>query len=117
MNPIILRYNNYEADTATEHQVILDSRGFAWWGWWKKLHEPFPADAFTVLRRELQEGAAPIVGLVNRADRHFYEGVCVGLTAIGEGKSTPSPNQDCTPAYYRELNLPAWFRFSAIRKL
>lgn len=114
---IVLRFTDYEADTYHEHRAILSSQSTVWWGWWKKLHEPFPFESLDTLRRQLVEGQQPRIGLINRADNRQFAAICVDFTRNETGSALPSPDRLQTPGYYRDRPCPAWFKLVGIEEM
>jgi 3',5'-cyclic AMP phosphodiesterase CpdA len=107
---ILLRFSDYETDTIGAHLRVIAQYQMVWWGWWKKEHEPFPADV-------LQQVAATVpfdLGLVDRRERVFHVARCDELRLDPQGERTPSPDPERTPAYYRQSMHPTWLRLTAI---
>lgn len=108
---IILRYSSYGNDTIGEHLRVFAEAGSVWWGWWKKLHEPWPH-----IIEDAEFNDTFIVGLVNRGSGEFYEARCVEI-AHDRGAPLPSPDEAKTPLYYGLEAHPLWFRFDQLLKV
>jgi predicted MPP superfamily phosphohydrolase len=113
---IFLRFSDYETDTIVAHRDLIGERGCVWWGWWQKLHEPWPQDVFDNFRSQVSRSEIRI-GLLNRASKRYYVGICEEF-AEQEGTRFPSPNANETPEYYRSAQMcPAWFKLTGITDL
>lgn len=117
MTEVVLRFSDYEIDTIDEHQAVLGSKGRVWWGWWKKRHEEFQHDTLHGLQRLIQDRGRPQLGLVDRATTRFFVASCSDIRFEPDGTPVATPELDCTPAYYRERQFPAWFCMSALRQV
>lgn len=107
---LVLRYSSYSHNTVTEHDNLVGRNGETWWGWWKKLHEPWP----TIFDTHIASGQE--IGLVDRSSGEYFVATCRAI-ASDNGLPIPSPNPQATPEYYAQDSHPAWFNFSEIRKL
>lgn len=113
----ILRFSDAEVPTIETHRAIINEKGYAWWGWWKKQAEPSPRSFLEYLRDAT--GREPLrIGLLNRkGNEYFAVGNC-NAVAIGDaGALIPSPDLTATPEYYRCESFPAWFRFTCIKEI
>lgn len=112
---LVLRFSDFERPTIDEHVAILSEprNASVWWGWWKKLHERFPASLGEVSQLIEQRGPVEL-GLVERAKGQFFVAACDKIVVQG-GEMIASPDPALTPAYYRDESFPAWFRFTSIK--
>lgn len=117
---VVFRFSDFQVSTFEEHRRILDleqpldQQGGVWWGWWKKQHEDFPADALRRLQRDLKT-ATVAVGLVNRAG--VYLSANCDRIAMRDGQPMGSPNPKRTPAYYRNETHPLWLHLTDLKRL
>lgn len=111
----VLRFSDFLADTFAEHDQILRQRGFVWWAWWKKQHEPFPSGSLDRLRDILAAGESIEVGLVNRSG--VYLAAQLEDFRADGGELFKSPDARATPNYYRDQAFPAWFKFGRISEI
>src|SRR5688572_26517289 len=107
MRSVILRFSDAELegariDTVGAHEGIAGERGWVWWGWWKKKHEPLRGDLLDFVRSYTAGGGKLPIGLVNRkgAERLFFA-ECIGCAFSSGGQPISSPDPDATPSYYR----------------
>jgi len=111
----ILRFSDAEQATLGAHREIIEARGAAWWGWWKKRAESSPA-AFLRYLREATQREPLRIGLVNRkGEERLAIAICNDVTFAEAGAPIASPEPDLTPEYYRGTPFPAWFRLTEIR--
>ena len=107
---LILRYSSYSRDTIAEHDRVLIDRGYVWWGWWKKRHEPWPGQLSPSLDTPCE------VGLVDRSAGEYYSAICDEAVS-GGGDSLDSPDIEATPQYYSADSHPLWLKLTTIKKI
>jgi 3',5'-cyclic AMP phosphodiesterase CpdA len=117
MTALVLRFSNFETDTIEEHRMILRDNGRVWWAWWKKLHEPFPADELEKTTHELRAKGRLPIGLVDRATAKFFIADCVDVKFEPSGALLPSPVPELTPEYYSDRRFQTWFCFDSISQV
>lgn len=110
---LVLRFRELTPgiDTIVEHERILHSEDYVWWGWWKKLSEPNRRDELDALIRSLERnkvlGAFLIDTSAERMHRATFDDVCIG--------SLPSTERQRVPQYYRTAtDVAAWFKIKSI---
>lgn len=115
---IVLRFSDYERPTIAEHLGLLERLPceHVWWGWWKKIHEPFSADVFDSLSARIANEGSVWIGLIERADRQYYRAECENVV-IDRGRPTSTPEREYTPAYYNERPFPAWFALRSFEQV
>jgi predicted phosphodiesterase len=102
------------------------------WGWWKKPLEPPPDPGLTVLQRELEERAArlrgeypnqdvsdrmPWIYCIDSANRILYRARLLEIYYKPGGELMEPPKESRPPDYYRDRQLPAWFRVGFIERV
>ena len=111
----ILRFSDAEASTIDAHLEIIHAHGSTWWGWWKKDAEAFPSLPFLTYLRNAARREPLRLGLLNRkGTERFAVATCVDVAFAEPLAPIPSPEVPLTPAYYRDQEFPAWFRFTRI---
>src|SRR6266852_182892 len=116
LHTIVLRFSNFseQYDTVVEHLKLINSdAGYVWWGWWKRTEEPWQGNAL----EELSKMCPRTVGLVNRIAKKFYAARCEEIVIGTDGTLRKCPEPQRAPAYYRDSEHPAWFKFSSITSI
>ncbi|MCU1579098.1 MAG: putative phosphohydrolase [Rhodoglobus sp.] len=108
---IVLRFSSLDDETISAHDALIADEGFAWWGWWKKRHEPWP-DSGTLSRI----GRARQIGLVDRAAELYYVASSRDMVHAS-GDVISSPDSAHSPRYYSDALLPMWLKFVRIERL
>jgi predicted MPP superfamily phosphohydrolase len=112
----VLRFSNYEVDTISAHQEIIDRFGYVYWGWWKKQHEPWPERSIESLSHSCHADKSTKIGLVERQAEKFYVASCESL-ASDSATRMPSPEPESTPSYYRDKLWPLWMKFTSLQEV
>ncbi|HML66721.1 MAG TPA: metallophosphoesterase [Dysgonomonas sp.] len=118
MDTIILRFRDTDRqfDTIKEHQDIIDSIGFTWWGWWKKSSEDSNEEAFKDLKEKIIKGEITQIGLFDRTENRFYIAQILDVLYDLENK-IGTPDNNSTPIYYNEIKLHSWFKLCNIKSI
>lgn len=116
MDTIILRFRDTEKDidTIKEHIDIIDSKGFTWWGWWKKSSEIIDEETFRTLKEKISRGEIAKIGLFDRTTDRFFNAQILDI-AYGVDLKIVSPQIESTPNYYNSVKLHCWFQFCDIK--
>lgn len=114
---IILRFRDFaipKGQTIARHQQIIEqsARHRVWWGWWRKLDETIPDDAFRNLASQAEHGLE--VFLFDSGQNLLYKAVCTNLRWDAQRKEILTESPEATPEYYNQQPLLAWFEFSEI---
>lgn len=113
----ILRFRDLVTDdggTIARHKEIIDSKGYVWWGWWKKQQEKTPNE-FSNLASIAAESGLKIY-LVDSGLKKLYEANCCEIKATRRAPENAPEDAENTPEYYREKALFAWFKLSKIEE-
>jgi len=115
MDTIILRFRDTEKDidTINEHRNIIDSKGYTWWGWWKKSSESVDEEIFRALEEKISTGVINKIGLFDRTTNRFFCAQVSGIIYNIELKIN-SPQKEATPSYYNDIRLHCWFQLCNI---
>jgi hypothetical protein len=115
MRTIALRFRDFvtgRGQTLSEHSALIDSKGYAWWGWWKKPYENLP----TQFLLELISRAPLDIYLLDTGGTkegfHFYRSRLEDIAVTPTGTDIPSPDVSATPTYYNTWRFPAWFKLT-----
>jgi hypothetical protein len=115
---IVLRFRDIDIDkkeTIRRHRLIINDRGYCWWGWLFRPHERNPHQELNEIHAKLMaatDGCPYPVGLYDTGQGLIYTATCDAVTTWAT--SGFSPEVDFTPDYYRTKRAPAWFRFREI---
>lgn len=117
---LVLRFRDLvtgKGKTIREHQEIVKGKGRVFWGWWNKLGEQPPIEAFTSLNEKATRTGLELY-LFDSGQELVHKARCVGIHWAAPGAaSIPSPDIASTPAYYKDQAYPAWFEFTGIESL
>jgi predicted phosphodiesterase len=110
MDTIILRFRDTEKDidTISEHINMIDSKGFTWWGWWKKSSETIDVEIFRSLKNKISNGEIKKIGLFDRTTNRFFIAQISNIEYNIDFKIN-SPQANATPNYYNQVKLHCWF--------
>lgn len=116
MDTIILRFRDTEKeiDTISEHTNLIDSKGFTWWGWWKKSEEIIDKETFEILENKISKGEIKTIGLFDRTTNRFFNAQ-ISSVEYSVNLKINSPKIDATPEYYNQIKLHAWFQLCNIQ--
>lgn len=116
MDTIILRFRDTEKDidTISEHTNLIDSKGFTWWGWWKKSDEIINEEIFKVLKNKISKGEINTIGIFDRTTNRFFVAQ-ISDVEYNINLKMDSPNVHATPKYYNQVKLHAWFQLCNIQ--
>ena len=112
---LVLRFSDFEAgNSIARHKEIIDAKHRVLWGWWKKeVQEPLQPDVLNTVGK-----LCPIkIGLANTMADEYHVACCTRIFYDSDGNNIPCPDLSCTPAYYSNSNLPAWFQLSSIKRI
>lgn len=115
----ILRFRDLVTDdggTIARHKEIIDSKGYVWWGWWKKAQQEKTPDEFSLLGSSAKESGL-VVYLLDSGQKKLYKANCDEIISSTKTPSTPPENAEFTPEYYKTKELFAWFRLSKIEEV
>jgi 3',5'-cyclic AMP phosphodiesterase CpdA len=110
---LLLRFRDYDAPTFSRHMAVIKRRGYVWWGWWKRVDEPFQGDALA----EAIQRCPMDIGIYSRVDGQYYSARCEGIRFAQSQTPQLSPEPIATPAYYRKKAFPAWFKLASLTRL
>ena len=99
---IILRFRDLSTapgKTVEEHQKIITSNGFVWWGWWNKQGERVPEDAFRAIN-QLSKGSPLDVFLFDTGRNQLHRAKIGEIVWDSQLSRIGSPNRAVTPDYY-----------------
>lgn len=108
---LALRFADFGRDTIGEHESIMRGADGVWWGWWKKAREDWPS-----FIEDYASRVPMTIYLVNYRTFDLYEASCLEIS-FAEGARLRSPDPKLTPEYYRESEMPAWFKLSNISRI
>lgn len=112
---VILRFRDLvtdRGDTIRRHQSIAGGdKGYVWWGWWHKLGETVPEDAFRKLSDKAEAGGFDLY-LLDTGQELLYKAKCSEIYWDAKLKEIPTKEIDATPEYYNKKSYLAWFKLS-----
>lgn len=117
---LLLRFRNLveDVDTIEEHNKIAEGggEGRVLWGWWKKPPEPYPDRGLVPLQRKLSQEGHARAYFVDSASSDVYSAQLYQVYYTPSGEERRAPDPGLCPEYYRERQLPAWFKVGVIRE-
>lgn len=114
LKTIILRFRDlFGADTICEHNKIIESNGYVWWGWWAKPQEKVPFNEFSLLKQTCNEPNGLKIMLFDSGNKCLYEACCTDIYYCN-GDRIKSKEPSNTPTYYAASDYMAWFKFVSI---
>lgn len=98
--------------TVEQHNLIAESHGYVWWGWWAKAGERFPKHELEVA----VEGSGVQIFLFDSGQFKFYQTNLTKVHASASGNiKVPAPESGMkTPDYYKTDELLGWLKISTI---
>src|SRR5438046_1556744 len=114
---LVLRFRDIElerGETIRLHRRIISEFGSCWWGWLYRAHERVPLSELGEVQKQARSGNHLTVALYDTDQASVYVAACTDIQADSRPIRTPALN--LTPAYYRNRQAPAWFRFEEIAK-
>lgn len=116
----LFRFRDLVAETIKRHQEVIEERGSAWWGWWKRPSEDNRADVWDALKAATQDRPLT-VGLFDSGKHFVYRAKVIGVIPPADEHAElmpPPEDKDFVPAYYRESPFSrAWMRLSSIEQM
>src|SRR5215213_1207299 len=125
LSTIILRFRDLvtdRGDTIRRHQSIVDEivggkkRGYVWWGWWHKLGEAIPVDAFVELSDRADDGGLNLY-LMDSGQEKLYRARCTAIDWDSKLKAFTLEESEATPEYYKEKKILAWFKLTGFEEV
>lgn len=115
---IALRFRDLEVpNTIREHELVLESLGFVWWGWWHKPGELVPRSVLSSLaKRAVDEGPQEVL-LIDSGHLSLYRAQLVEVAFSASEDPMEAPELSAVPPYYAIVKRKAWFKFGAIEVL
>ena len=116
---IMLRFRDLSTPpgtTITEHQQIVDSKGFVWWGWWNKQGEKVPEEAFRAINKA-STGKPLDVFLFDTGRNELHRAKLVEIAWNSQLDPVSAPDRTATPDYYGDSRYYAWFKLSRIESI
>lgn len=114
MEDLLLRFRDTNnLDTISEHQKIIDSFGYTWWGWWKKDSEPERYNLMIELKDKLENTR---FFLFDRSSERFFF-ISVSEIAFKKNEKIPTPEAEKTPNYYSSENLRLWLKLDRFQSI
>jgi 3',5'-cyclic AMP phosphodiesterase CpdA len=119
----LFRFRDLVAPTISQHQKIIQERGWCWWGWWKRPSEDSRADIWDALATRTASGEEVAVGLFDSGSGTVFKAVVTGIIkSSGAAGSTtenairvPDNETAYVPSYYRESPFSrAWMKIKSI---
>jgi predicted phosphodiesterase len=112
---LLLRFRDLTAgvDTIAAHNAIAEKSGWVFWGWWKKPPELMPDPALSLMATEVRSRPGTAY-LINSANGVLYSAELREIHYTPGGLDVPAPSPEMCPLYYRDKQLPAWFRIGPI---
>jgi hypothetical protein len=98
--------------TIEEHQKVIQTEGFAWWGWWNKAGERIPDDVFRHLN-EIASTTTLTLYLFDSGRSLIYRAICSDIRWKTDHVPFGAP-EGITPDYYKTSVYRAWFKFRDI---
>lgn len=117
MRTVILRFRDITgADTISAHEEIIRGAGYVWWGWWRKADERSHINELEELQALLRRQAVTI-GIFDRSTSRFFRAIARDILFRSSGDSIRSPEDACTPGYYRDAPVAAWIKIDTLEKI
>jgi predicted MPP superfamily phosphohydrolase len=115
---LLLRFRDLvgKLDSIAEHNQIAGEAGYVLWGWWNKPLEATPDPGLTMFARDLLPGQTQVF-LIDSATRKMYRAPLFEVHYEPGAPLRPAPSPAQCPAYYREKELPAWFKIGRIEPI
>ncbi len=113
MRNFLLRFRDTGGlETIQEHEKLISTSGYTWWGWWKKDSEPERLKLF----REIDENLAQnTFFLFDRSTERFFQ-ISVNEIKYSDDKIN-SPEFEKTPSYYNNEKLFLWLKITSIKEI
>lgn len=113
---LLLRFRDLVAPTIEEHNKLAAKLGHVFWGWWKKPAESLPEPGLPLLARQTASNPVDVL-LIDSGTRKVYRTQATLIAYIPGGSLLKCPDPEECPLYYRNIELPAWFRFGVIKEV
>jgi hypothetical protein len=114
---LVLRFRDLVTEpggTITEHRMVIDARGYVWWGWWMRQWERPPTELFVEIYQRIRAGVEPAAFLFDSGRAQLHQCRISDVKAAPTGETIGPPELDATPAYYQRGSYPAWFKLTRI---
>ncbi|HKR05796.1 MAG TPA: metallophosphoesterase [Bacteroidia bacterium] len=109
MENYLLRFRDtINLDTILEHQNIINTYGYTWWGWWKKISEPEKGDLFNDIKKNLSNSR---FFLFDRSSNRFFA-ILVSEISFSKNEKILSPEKEKTPHYYNNQSCSLWLKLT-----
>lgn len=120
----LFRFRDLVAATIEEHQRIINTRDWCWWGWWKRPSEDSRADIWDEIARQTSSGKNVEVGLFDSGSGEVYRAFVTAVirpTKASQGVQNtvkvPDKEAGHVPRYYRKSPYSrAWMKITRIDK-
>ena len=121
----LFRYRDLIADTLSEHRSILTTRGWCWWGWWKRPNEPSRLDLWQEIERSTEHGTRVQIGLFHSGTGQVHPAMVDRVILPVEDEFgqcipilPPDEELDAVPTYYRASRYSrGWIRLTSIAEM
>lgn len=114
---LILRFRDGLASNSTieDHQSLISTEKYVWWGWWSKPQETIPAATFSSMCVKIRGNQALPIYLFDSGTLLLYKANCEEIKYTNDKMKLPPPDDGkATPSYYRENSYLAWFKLTSI---
>lgn len=100
--------------TLAEHQKIISSNSFVWWGWWNKQGETVPEAAFREIHKMIQQHGPLDVFLFDTGQNRLHRAKLAQIEWDTQLRLIVAPDRKATPDYYGDSQYFAWFKLTEI---
>lgn len=107
----LFRFRDLVAKTIEEHQLIIKSSKFCWWGWWKRPTENNYLEVWQEIKTSASLDNPVIVGLFDSGTGKVYKASIIDVTLPKSG-----PNDQIDPIEVKETEkalIPSYYKFSS----
>jgi 3',5'-cyclic AMP phosphodiesterase CpdA len=115
---VILRFRDLSnpagTTTISEHQRIIATKGYVWWGWWHKQGETVPEEAFRQILAEISKSGPYKLFLFDTGKYKLYQARLVDIKWDNRLAPIATPDRAATPDYYGDAHYLAWFKLENI---
>ncbi len=101
--------------TIENHQRVITSNNYVWWGWWNKPNEKIPRATFAEFRQVASQSEMWIF-LVDSGREKLYRALVGTITESGTEDVIACPEPTKTPGYYSTASYKAWFQLKTIEE-
>jgi hypothetical protein len=100
--------------TVSEHQRIITSKGYVWWGWWDKRGETVPEAAFRKIVDKIATSKPYKLFLFDAGRCRLHEAHLADIKWDNRLTRIATPDRAATPDYYGNTRYLAWVKLTSI---